>query len=289
MKVFKFGGASVGNVPSIQNVAAIIQSFTDEKLLIVVSAMGNTTDVLEQIVARAQSGKSMAPLIGQVRDFHSTLIRELFGESHSLNAELEEVLKHIQTEATQTGDADQIYDQVVSLGEVISSLIINHYLILKKINSTWVDARRYIKTDSSFREGKIDWDETRSKIQTLKTILAERTIITQGFIGSTPEGLTTTLGREGSDFSAAIFASCLDAESVTIWKDVAGVMNADPKRLPTAALFENWPFKEAAEMTYYGASIIHPKTIKPLTNKGIPLLAKSFLDPLLDGTLIHEC
>jgi len=289
MKVFKFGGASVRNAPSIQNVAAIIQSYSDEKLLIVVSAMGNTTDVLEQIVSLAQSGKSMVPLIGQLRDFHRAIIHELFGESHSLDAELEEVLKHIQTEATQTGEADQIYDQVVSLGEVISTLILNHYLILKKISSTWVDARLYIKTDSRFREGKIDWDETRSKIQTLKKILTEKTIITQGFIGSTPDGLTTTLGREGSDFSAAIFASCLDAESVTIWKDVAGVMNADPKRLSTAALFEELPFKEAAEMTYYGASIIHPKTIKPLANKGIPLRVKSFLNPSLEGTIIHEC
>ena len=289
MKVFKFGGASIRNAPAIQNVASIIQSYSHEKLLIVVSAIGDTTDVLEQIVALAQSGKSTVPLIGHLRDSHRTLIRELFGENHPLYAELEDVLQQIQTAAAQSGEDDQIYDQVVSLGEVISSIIVNHYLLLKKINSNWIDARRYIKTDNRFREGKIDWDETRKNIQTLKAILAEKMILTQGFIGSTREGLTTTLGREGSDFSAAIFASCLDAESLTIWKDVAGVMNADPKRLPTASLFEELPYKEAAEMTYYGASIIHPKTIKPLANKGIPLRVKSFLNPSLEGTLIHEC
>jgi len=289
MKVFKFGGASIKNAPAIQNVASIIQSYSAEKLLIVVSAMGNTTDVLEQIVERAQSGKSTVALVGQLRDFHRTIILELFGETHSLYAEVEEVLQDLQTAATQPGEDDQRYDQVVSLGEVISSLIVNHYLSLRKINSQWVDARLYIKTDSRFREGKIDWEETQSKIHTLKAILAERMILTQGFIGSNRDGLTTTLGREGSDFSAAIFAACLNAKSLTIWKDVAGVMNADPKRLPTAVLFEELPFKEAAEMTYYGASIIHPKTIKPLANKGIPLHVKSFLDPSLEGTLIHEC
>jgi aspartate kinase len=289
MKVFKFGGTSIRNAPAIQNVASIIQSYSDEKLLIVVSAMGQTTDVLEQIVALQQSRKNTVPLIGQLREFHRTIIRELFGERHAAYAELEEVLEQIQIAATQPGEDDQLYDQVVSLGEVISSLIVNHYLSLKGINSVWVDARLYIKTDSRFREGKIDWEETRNKIQTLKPIVAERMILTQGFIGSTRDGLTTTLGREGSDFSAAIFAACLDAASVTIWKDVAGVMNADPKRLPTAALFEELPFKEAAEMTYYGASIIHPKTIKPLANKGIPLHVKSFLDPSLEGTIIHEC
>ncbi len=289
MKVFKFGGASIRNAPAIQNVASIIQSYSDEKLLIVVSAMGNTTDILEQIVELAQSGKSTVALVGQLRDFHRTIIKELFGERHSLHAELEEVLQDLQTAATQLGEDDQRYDQVVSLGEVISSLIVNHYLSLRKINSRWVDARLYIKTDSRFREGKIDWEETQSKIRTLKAILAERMILTQGFIGSNRDGLTTTLGREGSDFSAAIFAASLDAESLTIWKDVAVAMNADPKRLSTAVLFEELPFKEAAEMTYYGASIIHPKTIKPLANKGIPLHVKSFLDPSLEGTIIHEC
>src|SRR5258706_1128684 len=289
MKVFKFGGASLRNAPAIQNVGSIIQSYSGEELLIVVSAMGNTTDVLEQIVALAQSGKSTVAFIGSLREFHRVIIRELLGESHSVNSELEDVLQQIQTEATRQGEYDQIYDQVVSLGEVISSVIVNHYLTLKKINSVWVDARQYIKTDSRFREGKIDWKETLNKIQTLGPVLAEKLILTQGFIGSTREGLITTLGPEGSDFSAAIFASCLDAESLTIWKDVAGVMNADPKRLPAAALFEELPFKEAAEMTYYGASIIHPKTIKPLANKGIPLRVKSFLDPSLEGTIIHEC
>lgn len=289
MKVFKFGGASIRTAKAIQNVAAIILAHSGEQLLVVVSAMGNSTDALEQIVAFGQSGKDINVPIEKLKSYHHQIIDELFPTDHSVGSEVDQLLHAIQSGAIAHGDYDQVYDQVVSLGEVMSSIIIHRYLVQLNVKAAWVDARQYIATDSTFREGKIQWDETRKKVQPLKRVLESNTILTQGFLGSDPAGLTTTLGREGSDFSAAIFASSLDATSVTIWKDVAGVMNADPKRLPSARLFEELPFKEAAEMTYYGASIIHPKTIKPLANKGIPLYVKSFVDPSLPGTLIHEC
>ncbi len=182
-----------------------------------------------------------------------------------------------------------MYDQIVSKGELISSIIVHRYLISEKIGSVWHDSRETIVTDNNFREGRVDWSKTLIACESLKSILRDKVIITQGFIGKTEDGLTTTLGREGSDFSAAIFASCLDANSVVIWKDVPGVMNADPKRIENATVFEELPFKEAAEMTYYGASVIHPKTIKPLATRGIPLYVKMFSDPTRPGTKIHEC
>jgi len=178
---------------------------------------------------------------------------------------------------------------VVSKGELVSSVIVHHYLLSKNIASIWHDSRTSVNTDNNFREGRVDWSKTSVAIEKLRPVLKKNIIITQGFIGKTEDGFTTTLGREGSDFSAAIFASCLLAESVVIWKDVPGVMNADPKRIPTATVFKELPFKEAAEMTYYGASVIHPKTIKPLANKGIPLYVKNFTDTTLPGTKIHEC
>jgi len=181
-----------------------------------------------------------------------------------------------------------IYDQVVSMGEVISTLILAAYL-KQSYNTEWADARKFIRTDSTFREGKVQWKETEKNIAALKTIAKKSIIVTQGFVGSDGQGKTTTLGRDGSDYSAAVFASALHAESVTIWKDVPGVMNADPKKINGAISFEELPFKEAAEMTYYGASVIHPKTIKPLANKNIPLYVKNFDDPALHGTKIHEC
>jgi aspartate kinase len=184
---------------------------------------------------------------------------------------------------------DQVYDQVISKGELVSSYILHHFLLKSNVSSVWVDARQYIVTDETYREGKVNWELTEEKIESLERRLEDNIVLTQGFIGSTLRGFTTTLGREGSDFSAAIFASCLNAESVTIWKDVPGVMSSDPKRLPNAIVFDELPYKEAAEMTYYGASVIHPKTIKPLANRNIPLYVKNFDDPSLPGTIIHDC
>jgi len=288
MKVYKFGGASVRNAAALRNVSSILKS-NKGQLLVVVSAMGKTTNTLESIVDLSYKKKPITAEINLLRDYHSQIIDSLFESQNKIRTEFEKLFEQINTEATAKGDYDQVYDQVVSFGEVISSLILSQYLTSQGIENEWIDARHFISTDKNFREAKVDWAKTESHTQKLRTILSEKIIITQGFIGSTSDGLTTTLGREGSDYSAAIFSSCLEAESLTIWKDVPGVMNADPKRLPAAIIFEELPFKEAAEMTYYGASVIHPKTIKPLANKGIPLYVKNFDDPTLAGTKIHEC
>lgn len=288
MKVFKFGGASVKDPNAIRNMASIIKANGNSQLLIVVSAMGKTTNALERIIALQRQGKEVEKELSDLRNYHFNILQELFQKNHSIFSLIEDQFNKIRQESKKTDSYDQVYDQVVSLGEVISTLIIADYLKQESVNAQWIDARKMIRTDNNFREGKVDWDVSRINIQGLTDRLAHRVLVTQGFIGSTEDGLTTTLGREGSDYSAAIFASCLKAESVTIWKDVPGVMNADPKRLPAAIVFEELPFKEAAEMTYYGASVIHPKTIKPLANNGIPLLVKNFDNPLLPGTVIKE-
>jgi aspartate kinase len=291
MKVFKFGGASLKNAAGIQNVASIITSFSNDRLLIVVSAMGKTTNALEKIIDLYRSGQNFQLELKVLQQYHHDIMRDLFSDkNHPAFGDVDLVFSDLGKELETSGDYDQIYDQVVSKGEILSSIIVNHYLIFQAVQSVWLDARQFICTDNNFREGRVNWRMTNEKIQSLYAIFTNKNVlITQGFIGSTQDGLTTTLGREGSDFSAAIFASCLEVESVTIWKDVPGVMSADPKRLPNATVFDELPFKEAAEMTYYGASVIHPKTIKPLANKQIPLLVKNFDDPSLPGTKIHEC
>jgi len=289
MKVFKFGGASLKNAKGIKNVASILKNYSKDQLLVVVSAMGKTTNALEQIVALAQEKKDFRNELEDIKSYHHQALQNLELIDSSAQKLIDDVIENIESEATTTGDYDQIYDQVVSQGEVLSSLILSTYLQSIGLVVAWVDARKFIATDESYREGKVDWGKTRHAAQPLKNILEKKIIITQGFIGSTSTGFTITLGREGSDYSAAIFASCLGAQSVTIWKDVPGVMSADPKRLPNAVVFEELPYQEAAEMTYYGASVIHPKTIKPLANSKIPLLVKNFDDPSLPGTRIHEC
>jgi len=289
MKVFKFGGASLKSAEGIRNVTSIIQSNATNNLLVVVSAIGKTTDILEKLVELAQSKRNYNTELNTLKKYHTEILDQLFTPSAPVYSEMENIFTELEQELNLDADYDQVYDQVVSKGELISSLIVHHYLLSQKATSYLLDARTCIHTDSSFREGKVDWTITSGNIQNLRSIISANLVITQGFIGSTTDGLTTTLGREGSDFSAAIFGSSLQAESVTIWKDVPGVMSADPKRIPSAVVFEELPFKEAAEMTYYGANVIHPKTIKPLANKGITLLVKNFVDPSLPGTKIHEC
>lgn len=288
MKVFKFGGASLKDASGIRNVATIISSSPQDKLIVIVSAMGKTTNSLEKLLYLYRASANFQIEFDLLRTYHYDVMRGLFPAVHAVFEDVDLVFAELQLQLEKSGDYDQVYDQVISNGEIISSIIINHYLVYSGTPSVRLDARQFICTDNSFREGKVDWTATQLKIETLKNVNAN-IFVTQGFIGSTEEGLTTTLGREGSDYSAAIFASCLNAKSVTIWKDVPGVMSSDPKRLPNAIVFEELPFKEAAEMTYYGASVIHPKTIKPLANKGIPLLVKNFIDPSLPGTIIHEC
>ncbi len=288
MRVFKFGGASVRNADAIKKVATIVKSFTDQPLLVVVSAMGKTTNALEELIQL--ESQSFEKALDEIINYHLEIVNELFERNHLLAKELMSIKLHIGDQVKKKySNADELYDQIVSQGELISTLIVSAYFQKIGLPALWIDARKYIITDVTFKEAIVDWDESGSRISSLTNILDKNIIVTQGFIGSARHGLTTTLGREGSDFSAAIFASCLLAESVTIWKDVPGVMSADPKRLPTATTFDELPFREAAEMTYYGASVIHPKTIKPLANRNIPLFVKCFDNIDLPGTRIHEC
>lgn len=289
MKVFKFGGASLKDASGVRNVAAIIRSHSTEKLLVVVSAMGKTTDKLERLLEVASSKQPYQEIFSDLTRYHLDIVNALFESPHVVHQQLDILFRELQEALLSEQPFDQLYDHVVSKGELISSIILHNYLVSQNLSAHWHDARMSICTDNSFREGKVDWSESALCIEKLKSVLDQHIVITQGFIGKTREGFTTTLGREGSDFSAAIFASCLNAEAVVIWKDVPGVMNSDPKRIREATVFEELPFKEAAEMTYYGASVIHPKTIKPLANKGIPLYVKNFTDPTLPGTKIHEC
>jgi aspartate kinase len=289
IKVFKFGGASLKNADAIKNVASIVKLFIPDPLLVVVSAMGKTTNALEKIVDCAQKNQPYQAIVKEVKSYHTEIIERLDIADKPFLEEIEKQFNQIETAATQRGDYDQIYDQVVSQGEILSSLLLHKYLSKEGLLCDWIDARNYIHTNETYREGKVDWVKTKQSIETLRQPLSTKIIITQGFIGGTSKQTTTTLGREGSDYSAAIFATCLPAKSVTIWKDVPGVMSADPKRLPNAIVFEELPYQEASEMTYYGASVIHPKTIKPLANANIPLLVKNFDDPSLPGTIIHNC
>jgi aspartate kinase len=288
IKVFKFGGASLRTAEAMRNASKIVELYSNERLLIVASAMGKTTNALEKLLELATAGKSFQTEWQQLKDYHMGIAKELFADGDPVFQSIDAQFDKITVGLHLKGDYDMIYDQVVSLGEVISTLILAAFL-KKGYNIEWIDARKFIRTDSNFREGKVQWTETEQNIASLKAIAEKSIIVTQGFIGSDVHGKTTTLGRDGSDYSAAVFASALGAESMTIWKDVPGVMNADPKRIDGAISFEELPFKEAAEMTYYGASVIHPKTIKPLANKGIPLFVKNFDDPALHGTKIHEC
>lgn len=287
MKVFKFGGASLKDASGVRNAAEIVRS-VEPPLVIVVSAMGKTTNQLEKILMQSQQGTSTAEAWKQLTDYHLHIIDHLWAEPAPVFDRFQQLINDAKAVLENpVGSFDQLYDQLICYGELISSCIVFEYFSAAGLRVKHVDARKVVVTDDTFREGKVMWDRTCSNIRLYEP--KDDIVITQGFIGGTDEGMTTTLGREGSDFTAAIWGACLNAERVTIWKDVPGVMNADPKRWPHAVVFPELPFKEAAEMTYYGASIIHPKTIKPLANKGIPLFVKSFVDPSLPGTVIHEC
>jgi aspartate kinase len=296
MKVFKFGGASVKNAENIKNVANIIKMFPNENLVVVVSAIGKTTNALEEVTRAYSKGKdNPVKLLNTVRDLHHAEMEELFSDkNHVCYKEIEAVFNEMQHrfDVTASANYDLVYDQIVSRGEMLSSIILHHYLHSAGIKNQWLDSRSVILTDSTFREGKVDWKASQELCnKNLLPVFTDKTeksiVITQGFIGSTNIGLTTTLGREGSDYTAAIMAYLLDAKDVTIWKDVAGFMNADPKKYENAVKLDKISFKEALELSYYGASIIHPKTIKPLQNKDIPLYVNSFINPSEKGTVIQ--
>ncbi len=295
MEVFKFGGASVKDASAVKNVGSILSRYEGQKLVVVVSAMGKTTNKLEEVVEAKKNGNLglYTSLLTELTSFHYAILGELFQEKHfKIYAEVESIFEQLQDRFHQPFPENYSfeYDQVVSLGELISSKIVAAYLFEKGLSSGWIDARQLVRTDNQFQEGKVDWVKTEELMQNqiLPVIMNTDILITQGFVGHTPEGFTTTLGREGSDYSAAIFAYCLNAKKVTIWKDVPGMLNADPKYFENTIKLDQISFKEAIELSYYGASVIHPKTIKPLQNKGIPLFVKSFIDPDEPGSIIQE-
>ncbi len=284
MNVFKFGGASVKDADGVRNVGTIINRFPGENIVIIVSAMGKTTNALETIVKLGYDGKNYNDALTTLREYHATIIHDL--NIHvELNYFIDLIIEHI--EGNRKMPFPKYYDQIVSVGELISSSILSSYLNSITITNTWVDARTLILTDDTWQAGIVDWESTTENIATkIPSLLQKGHIVTQGFIGSTMNGYTTTLGREGSDYTGAIFSACLDASGLWIWKDVPGVLNADPKLFTDAVKLPELTYYEAIEMTYYGASVIHPKTIQPLQIKTIPLYVKSFLHPELAGTVI---
>ncbi|MEJ5963250.1 aspartate kinase [Pedobacter immunditicola] len=292
MEVYKFGGASVADAKAIQNMAMLVKNAASANLLVVISAMEKITD---QLVALSQSyiagdNQQAVLQLEEVKAYHFQVLNELFPD-HNLAVynDIANVFVEIEwlLEEEASDAPDYIYDQIVSIGELASTKLITAYLKSIGCNAVWADARNYIKTDNSYKEAKVDWPKTETEIQKhLLPQLQKHIVVTQGFIGSTSENFTTTLGREGSDYSAAIFSACLNARALTIWKDVPGVLNADPKWFAETEKIPQLSYHDAIELTYYGATVIHFKTIKPLQNKGIPLYVRSFIDPAQPGTVI---
>lgn len=286
--VFKFGGASIRDVQNIINVGEILQSYASDKLVIVFSAMGKVTNMLENVVEGYVYGET-DPLISlqKVKNFHYNILDQLFEKKDSIFNEVNNIFVEIEwiLEDAPNNDYSYIYDQIVPIGEFLATKIMSDYLIKIGFDNLLLDARDLIKTDNSYRNAKLDWELTANCI---KNFVKEKHCITQGFLGCTSENFTTTLGREGSDFSAAILAFSLDASRVVIWKDVPGMMNADPKSFDSPILLDSISFDEAIELAYFGAKVIHPKTIQPLKKKQIPLYIKSFLEPANKGSHISE-
>lgn len=293
MKVFKFGGASVKNAESLKNVAHIIRQYP-ERLFVVVSAMDKTTNRLEAVVRYllAREISSFEASVWEIEQFHQKVVEALkLKHSASLDSAIAAIFEGIRRRYHMpiSEHFGFEYDQIVSLGEVLSSKILAAVIADESMEVQWMDARQLIRTDNHYKEGNVQWDKTAQKIQEAVAQFSEKKIfVSQGFIGHTSEGFTTTLGREGSDYSAAIVAYALSAQDVTIWKDVPGMLNADPKYFKNTQLLTAISYKEAIELAYFGASVIHPKTIKPLQNKEIKLFIKSFIDPQSEGTVIHK-
>lgn len=290
MKVFKFGGASVKDAAGIKNVASIIQKYGEKDLVVVVSATGKTTNALEDVIKCYYDNTDAKAAFEVVKKNHHAICMDLFGkEQHAVFDKLQNVYAEVdwQLEEHRKESYNYVYDQIVSQGELISSVILSAYLNETNVKNNWLDVRDVMKTDDTYREAVVDWSKTQGLMDSIvKPLVNENIVVTQGFIGCTPENCTTTLGREGSDYTAAIFANMLDAENQTIWKDVPGVMNGDPRVFEDAVFIDEISFNEAVEMTFYGATVIHPKTIKPLQNKNIPLLVKSFINPEGKGTVV---
>lgn len=294
MKIFKFGGASVKDAAAVKNVAKIVQSFPGEQLVVVVSAMGKITNALERLAdAYFYKNADAVAVLNEIKEYHRNLLDELFGTDHPIQDEISNTFVELDwiIEDEPTGSYNFEYDQIVSMGELVSTKIISAYLTESGIKNTWWDVRGLIQTDNTYREGKLNWELTGQLVkEQLLPFFGDQpnTVVTQGFLGGTSENFTTTLGREGSDYTAAILAFATDADSVTIWKDVPGVLNADPKWFDETQKLDQISYQDAIELAYYGATVIHPKTIKPLQNKKIPLYVKSFVQPEMPGTVINE-
>lgn len=290
MRVFKFGGASVKDAEGIKNVYDVLQQVGFDDVLLVVSAMGKTTNALEVVIKNYfEKSAELQSSVQDVKKYHNQILLDLFDDDknavfaaiNQLFLDLESFLKN-----NKSPNYNFVYDQIVSFGEIISTTIISHYFNYKGLKNQWLDVRNFIKTDTTYRDAIVDWDQTQTLIS--KNVKKKVLNITQGFLGSDENNFTTTLGREGSDYTAAIFAYCLNAESVTIWKDVPGVMNADPRYFENATLLNQISYREAIELAFYGATVIHPKTLQPLQRKEIPLFVKSFLNPSLPGTSVSK-
>ncbi|HEU4496917.1 MAG TPA: aspartate kinase, partial [Flavobacterium sp.] len=290
MRIFKFGGASVKDAEGIKNIYGVLQQAGFEDVLLVVSAMGKTTNALEAVVKNYfEKSPELQSSVQDVKKYHNQILLDLFEDDKNevfnavktLFSDLENFLRQ-----NKSPNYNFVYDQIVSFGEIISTAIISHYFNFRGLRNSWLDVRNFIKTDAAYRDAGVDWDQTQKLIS--KNVKKKTLHITQGFLGSDENNFTTTLGREGSDYTAAIFAYCLNAESVTIWKDVPGVMNADPRYFENAALLNQISYREAIELAFYGATVIHPKTLQPLQRKEIPLFVKSFLNPSLPGTSVSK-
>ncbi|HQW68885.1 MAG TPA: aspartate kinase [Flavobacterium sp.] len=290
MRIFKFGGASVKDADGIKNVFSVLEKVGHEDTLLVISAMGKTTNALETVIKNYfEKSNELHASLQEVRKYHNQILMDLFDDEehdvfYAVNSHFADLEYFIRS--NKSPNYNFVYDQVVSYGEIISTTIVSHYFNHAGLKNNWIDVRNFIKTDNNYRDAELDWEKTQQLIS--KGIKKKALNITQGFLGSDENNFTTTLGREGSDYTAAIFAYCLSAESVTIWKDVPGVLNADPRYFENAVLLNQISYREAIELAFYGASVIHPKTLQPLQKKEIPLFVKSFVNPLLPGTSVSK-
>ncbi|MGY5849161.1 aspartate kinase [Salegentibacter sp. F14] len=289
MKIYKFGGASVKDPLAIKNLLNLLTSKDHGRLLIVISAMGKTTNAFENVVIKYLKDNRVPEEFLTIEKSHLEIAGELFPDtSNPVYSKIAALIKELRNfmEHNKSNRYDYVYDQIVSYGELLSTTIISEYLNLHNYKNTWLDARTVIKTDSTYRDAQVNWEDTQEAIE--ETINRNQIHITQGFIASDPDNFTTTLGREGSDYTAGIFAYCLNAESLSIWKDVPGVLNADPREFTKTSLLNQISYEEAIELAFYGASVIHPKTLQPLQKKEIPLYVKSFVDPDGTGTSVRR-
>lgn len=290
MQVFKFGGASTKDAAGIKNVAHVLQTVGYQNTLIVVSAMGKTTNAIEVVIDSYFNKKSqLQSSLQDVKKYHNEILLELFDdENHPVYAKVAKLFDELRSflGRNKSPDYNFVYDQTIGFGELVASTIVSHYLNDIGLTNTWIDAREFIKTDNYYRRANVNWEETQQRISA--NFNKKNLNIAQGFIGSDANNFMTTLGREGSDYTAAIFAYCLNADSVTIWKDVPGVLNADPRYFENAQLLNQISYREAIELAFYGASVIHPKTLQPLQGKEIPLYVKSFINPEKPGTKVGK-